>query len=292
MTNKSTKRRNAVISAIAGAALLVGGSTYALWSANDTIRGGTITGGNLAIAVGDMQAWDVSEDRIDIDTNGVTAADGETVLQGLRGHAIKNLQPQNVGDPYWKMVPGDTVAMAFPYTITLEGDNLVAGLEIQGDLSEVIKATEQIGGGQSGGEAIIIGGRSVISLRYQIFDKNGAPLTEAPQSVGDIKDGFTVSYFQDSGIGQDDGKPEGQMPNNPKIPVVGTDGTATITFVLFVDFSSDAVGAKGPDMEKGQDMGQSLVVLGETLTATLQQVRCIPEEADVASNFNDLSCKQ
>jgi len=289
MTNKSTRRRNAVISAVAGAALLVGGSTYALWSANDTIKGGTITGGDLAIAVGDMQAWDVSEDRTDNNTGGVTAADGTTVLQGLKGHAIKDLEPEREGAPYWKMVPGDTVAMTFPYVVTLEGDNLVAGLEIKGDLSDVIKATEKIPTKDpDGGDAVVL--KSVISLRYQIFDQDGVALTETPQPVGNIKEGFTVSYFQDSGVGQDHGKPEGQIENNPKIPVVGANGTAIITFVLFVDFSSDAKGAKGPDMEKGQDMGQNLITLGETLTATLQQVRCIPE-ADVANNFNELSCK-
>jgi alternate signal-mediated exported protein len=189
MTSKSTKRRNSIIAAVAGAALLVGGSTYALWSATASIDGGTITAGDLDLEAGTLSAWDVSEDRTDIDSDGVaTAASSDpefaaVTLAGLSGHLIDSLDT-------WRMVPGDTVALLFPYKITLVGDNLVAALEMPG-VDTLIGTTTDF-----------FNNAANLVLEYQIFDADGVALgARAPLEDED----FQVAYFQANGTGQDNG---------------------------------------------------------------------------------------
>lgn len=114
------KRRKGLIWVAGGMALLVGGSTFALWSATDLFTGGTIQAGdfNLVLAE-DMTFWDVSGDRND---------GGETVIgtDGVQaGHEIADIDT-------WRIVPGDKVAASFSADITLEGDNLVGLLSVDG----------------------------------------------------------------------------------------------------------------------------------------------------------------
>ncbi|MER7797377.1 alternate-type signal peptide domain-containing protein [Microbacterium sp. NPDC096154] len=105
---------------LAGVALLAGGGTFALWSANDAFQGGTITAGDLnLVQVADTTFWDVSADRADA-TATVTGTDGSQL-----GHAIASIAD-------WRIVPGDKVAASFSADVTLEGDNLVGKLSIAG----------------------------------------------------------------------------------------------------------------------------------------------------------------
>ena len=252
MTNKSTKRRNAVVAAIAGAALLLGGSTYALWSANAGMEGGKIISGDLNITAGPSNAWDIStnlsgELRTDED-QAVATKDG-IELDGLQGHAIDSLED-------WPMVPGDTVALTFPYTIVLDGDNMVAQLAIGvdsdadlGDLTATIEETDD----------------PYITMTYEVFDKDGASLG----ITGTIDASTTstpVSYFQAPNItpGTEDGD----------IPVV-TGGSEDYVLVVYVNFNKDT-----PKREMAG--AQTLVDISNKLTATLTQVRCT---GDVDSNF-------
>ena len=95
-----------VIAGVAGLALLSGGVTYSLWSDSATVPGGTITNGNLDVAAIGALAWvDVSPDRADA------------------GHAITDLAT-------WRMVPGDIIEGTQGIGVALEGDNLVATLEV------------------------------------------------------------------------------------------------------------------------------------------------------------------
>lgn len=115
------KRRRGLLWVGAGAAvLLAGGSTFALWAANDTFSGGTITAGDLNLEqLADTSFWDVSNDRADaIDTVG--ASDGSQL-----GHEITDVNT-------WRIAPGDKLAASFEATATLEGDNLVARVGIDG----------------------------------------------------------------------------------------------------------------------------------------------------------------
>ncbi|MDN8548968.1 alternate-type signal peptide domain-containing protein [Microbacterium sp. NM3R9] len=115
------KRRRGVVWVAAGAsALLLGGSTFALWSASDTFSGGTITAGDLNIAqLQDTSFWDVSNDRADA-TEVVGATNGSQP-----GHQIDDVDT-------WRIAPGDKLAASFETTVTLAGDNLVARVGLDG----------------------------------------------------------------------------------------------------------------------------------------------------------------
>lgn len=119
VTEEKRRRRGLWWIAAGSAALLLGGSTFALWSANDTFAGGTITAGDLAVnAVTDTTFWDVTAGRTDA-TETLPGTDGERL-----GHAIQ------IDD--WRMVPGDTVAANLAAAVTLEGDNMVGRLSLAG----------------------------------------------------------------------------------------------------------------------------------------------------------------
>ncbi|HLS13021.1 MAG TPA: alternate-type signal peptide domain-containing protein [Beutenbergiaceae bacterium] len=102
--NKKTK---GMLAGAAGAAILIGGSTFALWSDSETVAGGEITAGNLDVAlVGDPQWKDVSEDREDYK------------------HSI------DLAD--FRIIPGDTIQGTFAFDAALEGENMVADLSVAG----------------------------------------------------------------------------------------------------------------------------------------------------------------
>jgi len=108
-----------VIAGLAGAALLTGGTTFALWQDEAAVAGGIITNGELSVVAGTVAWFDVSADRAD-------AAALTGVLAGEEGHAITDIDT-------WRLVPGDVVKGTFPLTVTLVGDNLVANLDVATD---------------------------------------------------------------------------------------------------------------------------------------------------------------
>lgn len=120
VTEEKKRRRGLIWVAAGTAALLMGGSTFALWSASDTFTGGTITAGDLNIEnTVDTSFWDVSSDRVDaVET--VPGTDGTQL-----GHLIEDVAT-------WRIVPGDKLAATFQPTLTLDGDNLVARVGIDG----------------------------------------------------------------------------------------------------------------------------------------------------------------
>lgn len=95
-----------LIAGAAGIALLTGGSTFALWTASDSVAGGTITNGELDVAAIDAISWaDVSADRADA--------------------------PHAITLATWQMVPGDTIEGTQDIDVALDGDNLVAELTLR-----------------------------------------------------------------------------------------------------------------------------------------------------------------
>jgi alternate signal-mediated exported protein len=120
-TSKATRsrRRKGVIAGIAGSALLLGGATFATWSDSANMGGaGVITSGKLAVAaVGTGPVmYDITENRLDLEEDGVDLA---TAIIGQAGHGFSSTQ-QPV------MSPGDTYAIVYPFTVEIEGENLVA----------------------------------------------------------------------------------------------------------------------------------------------------------------------
>ncbi|MCL2594118.1 MAG: SipW-dependent-type signal peptide-containing protein [Promicromonosporaceae bacterium] len=102
----------------AGAVALVGGGTFALWSASADFEGGAITAGDLNLVLNEASGmFDISEDRTD--------KGGYVPGTDIPGHAFEAED--------WRAVPGDTVAMSAVLDITMVGDNLVAALEMELD---------------------------------------------------------------------------------------------------------------------------------------------------------------
>lgn len=100
------KKLTGIVAGAAGAALLLGGSTYALWSDDADVDGGTITAGNLDVEVVDDAWQDVSDDRSD--------------------------SPHDIDLATFKIVPGDTIRGSYGFDLGLEGDNMVAQLALSG----------------------------------------------------------------------------------------------------------------------------------------------------------------
>ncbi len=104
------KKTTGVIAGVAGAALLMGGTTFALWSDSAPVDGAQITAGNLDVAVvkdaKTQSTWswtDISADRSD------------------SPHAITDLSS-------FRIIPGDTVQGVVALDLALEGENMVADL--------------------------------------------------------------------------------------------------------------------------------------------------------------------
>lgn len=103
-TTTHHRRTKGLIAIGAGAALLIGGSTFALWTAQSDIAAGTITAGDLDVAVAAGTWSDVS-------------AEHETAV------AIPALAD-------FRLVPGDIIEGEFPVDVAALGDNLVADLTV------------------------------------------------------------------------------------------------------------------------------------------------------------------
>lgn len=115
--NKKTK---GLLAGAAGAAILLGGSTFALWSDSETVNGGAIATGNLDVTVlGEPEWQDVSEDRVD------------------SPHAI------NLED--FRIIPGDVIEGTFGLELGLQGENMVAAFGLDSasiDDNELFSAVE------------------------------------------------------------------------------------------------------------------------------------------------------
>ncbi|MDR2897073.1 MAG: SipW-dependent-type signal peptide-containing protein [Propionibacteriaceae bacterium] len=273
MTEKASMRRNAIIATVAGVALLASGGTYALWTATANIDGGTITTGNLNLTAGTSNVWDVSADRSDVGnvTTAAQAAGADTPAftattltaftgePALQGHLIDNLA-DSVASTDWKMVPGDTVALVYPFEVELAGDNLVASLSFP------------MGTALMGTTTPALNAATDITYAYQMFDGTGKALSVRK----DVKDAsaasFVASYFQATPFGQDAGTADGD------IPIIGTESaagnTAQMTLALYVTFDKDVTEKVDQD---------TVLAMADNLQATLSQVRC--GDAETLGNF-------
>ena len=98
------KKTTGLVAGAAGAALLMGGATFALWSDSANVEGGRITAGNLDVEAVAPVWNDVSADR----SEGAHVIDLDT----------------------FRIVPGDTIEGKFGFRAALEGDNMVAELSL------------------------------------------------------------------------------------------------------------------------------------------------------------------
>ncbi len=97
------KIKSTILGATAGALLLTG-STYALWSDSGSVGAGTITNGNLDVTSVSAGVWQ--------DVSGTTPV------------AISDLSA-------FRMVPGDKIEGTYTLSADLQGDNMVADLAVK-----------------------------------------------------------------------------------------------------------------------------------------------------------------
>jgi len=98
------KKTTGVLAGVAGAALLMGGTTFALWSDSAGVDGATLTAGNLEVTTSDWGWQDVSPDR----SGGAHDIDLDS----------------------FKIIPGDVIQGTFDVGVTLEGDNMAALVQL------------------------------------------------------------------------------------------------------------------------------------------------------------------
>lgn len=252
VVTEEKKRRKGLLWVAGGAALLLGGSTFALWSATDTFGGGTITAGDLnLVKAEDTTFWDASSDRLDA-TATITGTDGSQPAHPLA--------PADAST--WRMVPGDKVAAAFSADVTLEGDNLVGLLTLDG--------LEAIDSGITG-----------MSYSYEVYQAGELVVSEtALPTVA----GAPLLYLSAPGTGQDAGLEDATADG----PVAGgeaattvygmTENTEDFTVVIYGMFFVDG---DGDFQYTGEDADSTVIdrvdvtasdVLAE-LTLSLEQVR-------------------
>jgi len=161
----------------------------------------------------------------------------------LQGHAISDLST-------WRIVPGDTVAVVIPYTVTLIGDNMVAALTL--DTTNLVDTTNKANDGTT--------------YYYALFDAAGAQIGTT-QPVGTVANtALLVGYFQANGTGQAGGVDD--TIGATTVPVVATNGTAVVTLALFGYFDANTT---------DRDYVGLADVLGSVPT-TLTQVRSITDQ--------------
>ncbi|GIG26596.1 alternate-type signal peptide domain-containing protein [Cellulomonas denverensis] len=171
VVTEEKKRRKGLLWVAGGAALLLGGSTFALWSATGTFAGGTVTAGDLNIEqAADTTFWDVSADRNDA-TDIVTGTDGSQL-----GHPITAITD-------WRIVPGDKVAASFSAAVTLEGDNLVGSLTLDGAQGNTLTNTG-------------------MTYTYEVYQAGALLVPETPLSTAGAVD---LMYLSAPAAGQDAG---------------------------------------------------------------------------------------
>ena len=92
----------------AGLGLILGGSTFALWTDTEGVGGNTtLTAGNLAVGVINSEWRDISSDRT-----------------WDRGHKIRDVEK-------FRIIPGDKIQAKYGVSVGLRGDNMVAKLRLK-----------------------------------------------------------------------------------------------------------------------------------------------------------------
>ncbi|MCL2470213.1 MAG: hypothetical protein FWF25_00510 [Propionibacteriaceae bacterium] len=266
MTRNTYKKRHAVIAAVAGASLLMGGSTYALWSASADLGYVNIRSGNFALGVGANEIWDISPDRTYrpdkfsslnpplatkiFNQEGSEVADGRLLVDGA--DPVYGLKA-----PGWSVVPGDELAILVPVIVTLDGDNLIARLDVDtADASDLDPAL-------SGSLA------KYMTVSYGLYDSSTKQLLTqvTPDGNSTSVSIFLTHTTTPMNIGD---------PTNPQ--VLETDPrTNTTAYMLCVLMKFNSSTGDGGVMGPNGPLGvQSLLVLKDVVQLHLTQVRTVP----------------
>lgn len=180
------KTTQGFLAGAAGLGLLLGGSTFALWSDSADIDQQRITAGNLEVKVNDVNWRDISPDRTD--------------NRWGKGHDIKNLHN-------FRIIPGDQIQGEFAVDVGLEGENMVAQLKLaptgkhaSGELAEGLKVTYEVQ--DHHGKKIGHGDWRGVTVDLASSD-NGNPgnlprVTATPDGKAEFKVVVTVEFKKDT----------------------------------------------------------------------------------------------
>lgn len=240
MKEKSTRRRNSILAVIAGASLLAGGSTFALWQATSKVIGGSINTGDLNLeAKGAAAIYDVTapytDNQLPVGSNGLNAGN---LAQDIPNLAVtssdENGKIAGVDATDSLIVPRGVFAIASEQTMTLKGRHLVA--KLTASLASDVKLPDYI------------------SLKFVVF--NGADaLTTSTIDLGTGE--TTLGFFRSTDAAASD------VPGGAPSTVVNDTTGMDLTIVSFVVFDEQTPERLSHD---------ELVELTNKLGFTLQQV--------------------
>jgi alternate signal-mediated exported protein len=213
MTNHqsiSRTRRRAVLAGALGAALLLTGSTWALWSDSLGLGGSsTISAGDLDLtADGTPSFYDVTGWRTD------HTGYPPTPLTQQPNHPIASIED-------YLFVPETAVEIDMPITVTMKGDNLVANLAV-GDPSKLDTAT----GGMTGAKV----------LKAHLYDSTGAEVPLDANNTVMLQTPHTADGTSLAGVREVDGAEQFTA-----VIQVWFDATDQINTKTFATFADDAV---------------------------------------------------
>jgi alternate signal-mediated exported protein len=226
---RRSRRGIGLLAGIAGGLLLIGGTTYALWSDNALQAGGTIVNGNLdAAPVGTTTYWDVSADRLD--------ATATTPVTALDAHSVADITAYSI-------VPGDVLEANYGFAVALEGDNLVAALTV-----------ELPGGAPATG----------VSFTAQAYYLDGATWTAVGTPTAVVPGGSVVTL----GNFQADNQLNGALdPSIPVITLTDAATAATPNVTVIVTATFDAATTDRISAEATSTLGDVTVTLNQVRTA-------------------------
>ena len=228
--DRRSRRRLGILAGVAGGLLLLGGTTYALWTDSALQAGGTISNGNLDVEpLGTTTYWDTSADRSD-----TTAA--ATPVTKVKAHAITNIGT-------YQIVPGDTLEANYGFVVALSGDNMVASVNLA------------LGG--TGASAA-----TGVTFTAQTWFDNGGTWTAVGSPVAVVPGGTPVAIAL--GNFQAANQPAGALDGAlPVITVATTPGALTPNVTVVVTAKFDAA-------TTGRVSALSQSVLGDATVSVVQ----------------------
>ncbi|MDR1768914.1 MAG: alternate-type signal peptide domain-containing protein [Propionibacteriaceae bacterium] len=259
----NNRRLKGLIAGAAGAILLIGGSTYALWSSSGGLNGGTITAGSLGLTAGTpSKLYDVSSDRLDSTGDPGTGTDLSTAVGDCLPSETYYGHEADLSD--WNIVPGDSILEVFPFKGHLKGDNLVAKLSANftGATSAVTDLTAISG--------------SVTAYYLEGTDdvtRTELGSVDLQELLGSGSAGVeeTLGFFQSPE--QTDGTADGSLPELPD----SAPASDNICVVLSATWDADSTGATAGtstgSVTGTTDVGKSVLGLSSGISINLVQTR-------------------
>jgi alternate signal-mediated exported protein len=239
-SNRKKRRVTGLIAGVAGLLLLLGGSSFALWTQTAGLATNDINNGTLDISAAptSAQVWyDVSSDRLD---NTTTMVDGATTGQ------VINLSSFN-------LIPGDTIEGDLTYVTALKGDNMVADLQLSASAAPTLNG---------------------VSLKYNVFTSaDGETWTAALSEPAAITLTTTPQHIMYLQAAKEVSEPD--VVSGTTIPVISATAiptagaTPNVKVVIYAYFADPCTGTVAPTgCTTYADLASALQTINVSLTQT------------------------